>query len=46
MAAQGDTSVVLLKSPNDWTRWLALIKIKAVKNDLWQYIDPPNGGGL
>jgi len=36
----GDTSVVLLKSPRDWTRWLALIKTKAVNNDLWANIDP------
>src|SRR5437764_10707206 len=35
-----DTAVVLLKSPKDWTRWLALIKTKAVNNYLWQYIDP------
>src|SRR5271170_4183755 len=40
MATTGDTAVVLLKSPKDWTRWLALIKTKAVNNDLWQYIDP------
>jgi hypothetical protein len=39
MAATGDTAVIL-KSPKDWTRWLALIKTKAVNNDLWQYIDP------
>ena len=40
MAITGDTAVVLLKSPKDWTRWLALIKTKAVNNNLWQYIDP------
>jgi hypothetical protein len=40
MAAIGDTAVVLLKSPKDWTRWLALIKTKAVNNDIWRYIDP------
>ena len=40
MATTGDTAVVLLKSPKDWTRWLALIKTKAVNNDLWQHIDP------
>src|SRR2546421_2250156 len=40
MTTTGDTAVVLLKSPKDWTRWLALIKTKAVNNDLWQYIDP------
>jgi len=40
MAPTGDTAVVLLKSPKDWTRWLALIKTKAVNNDLWQHIDP------
>ncbi len=40
MAATGDTAVVLLKSPKDWTRWLALIKTKAVNNNLWQHIDP------
>src|SRR5271163_702433 len=41
MAATGETNaVVLLKSPKDWTRWLALIKTKAVNNDIWQYIDP------
>jgi hypothetical protein len=40
MATTGETAVVLLKSPKDWTRWLALIKTKAVNNDLWQYIDP------
>lgn len=40
MATTGDTAVVLLKSSKDWTRWLALIKTKAVNNDLWQHIDP------
>jgi Reverse transcriptase (RNA-dependent DNA polymerase) len=40
MATTGETAVVLLKSPKDWTRWLALIKTKAVNNDLWQHIDP------
>src|SRR5271163_133404 len=40
MAATGETAVVLLKSPKDWTRWLALIKTKAVNNDLWHHIDP------
>src|SRR5271163_3977783 len=41
MAAIGEiTAVILLKSPKDWTRWLALIKTKAVNNDIWQYIDP------
>jgi hypothetical protein len=40
MATTGDTAVVLLKSPKDWTRWLALIKTKAVNDDVWRYIDP------
>src|SRR4030095_8593908 len=41
MTSTGETAAVLLKSPKDWTRWLALIKTKAVNNDIWQYIDPP-----
>ncbi len=40
MAATGDTAVVLLKSSKDWTRWIALIKTKAVNNDIWRHIDP------
>ena len=41
MATSGDTTaVVTLKSPKDWTRWLALIKTKAVNNDIWKFIDP------
>ena len=40
MATSGETAAVLLRSPKDWTRWLALIKTKAVNNDLWQHIDP------
>lgn len=42
MATTGETTTaaVLLKSPKDWTRWLALIKNKAVTNSLWENIDP------
>jgi hypothetical protein len=40
MAATGDTAAVLLKSSKDWTRWIALIKTKAVNNDVWRHIDP------
>ena len=36
----GDSSTVHLKSPRDWTRWLALIKTKATNSDVWQHIDP------
>ena len=34
------TVTVTLKSPKDWTRWLTLIKMKALHNDLWQHINP------
>jgi hypothetical protein len=40
MASTGETATVLLKSPRDWARWLALIKTKALNNDLWKHIDP------
>jgi hypothetical protein len=36
----GDSSTVHLKSPKDWTRWLALIKTKATNCDVWQHINP------
>ena len=42
MASTGETATatVLLKSPKDWARWLALIKTKALHNDVWKHIDP------
>ncbi|RMZ76077.1 hypothetical protein DV736_g6708, partial [Chaetothyriales sp. CBS 134916] len=35
-----ESATVYLKSPSDWTRWLALIKTRAANNHLWRYIDP------
>jgi hypothetical protein len=31
-------SVVVLKSPADWPRWLAVIQTKANHNSVWDYI--------
>jgi predicted oxidoreductase (fatty acid repression mutant protein) len=33
-------SVVMLKSPAEWPRWLAVIQTKANHNSVWDYIKP------
>jgi hypothetical protein len=38
--ASGDNVVVLLKSPTDWPRWLAVIQTKANHHSVWDYIKP------
>src|SRR5436190_20490953 len=35
-----ETSVVQLKTPKDWPRWLALIKTKAVQKGVWDNVNP------
>ena len=44
MNSQQDTtpvtvSLVILVSPNNWDKWIKVIKSKANNNRLWQYID-------
>jgi len=43
MTSQQDTSVtvstVVLASPNDWDKWLEVIKSKANTNRIWKYVD-------
>ncbi len=31
---------VLLKGPKDWERWLALIRSKAIHEEVWDYVNP------
>jgi len=44
MTSQQETSVtvstVVLTSPNDWDKWLEVIKSKANTNRIWKYINP------
>src|SRR3569833_1316879 len=45
MSTSGDYSTlssdqVLLRTPRDWIRWIALIRTKARQNDLWDHINP------
>src|SRR5436305_6017854 len=38
--ASGESAVMLLKSPTDWPRWLAVIQTKANHNSVWDHIKP------
>ena len=40
MSSSVDSSVVLLKAPADWPRWLAVIETKANHNEVWNHIKP------
>ncbi len=31
---------VLLKGSKDWERWLALIRSKAIHEEVWDYVNP------
>src|SRR3569833_3398006 len=45
MSMSGDSSIfssdqVLLQTPRDWIKWIALIRAKACQHDLWDHINP------
>src|SRR6266702_8819820 len=44
MTSQQETPVtthtMILASPNDWDKWIGIIKCKASANQIWKYIDP------
>ena len=44
MSSQQETLIaiytVILISPNDWDKWIEVIKRKANANQIWKYVNP------